>query len=86
VAIFNLMEDRGHRGDLARAAGSGCRTGPSSRRQASSTAPWYEKLRDEELAKLPDSPQLKQARRILDDLVLGEFVEFLTLPAYEQLE
>jgi len=45
------------------------------------TAALYEKLRDEELAKLPDSPQLKQARRILDDLVLGEFVEFLTLPA-----
>src|SRR5436190_4163075 len=46
----------------------------------------YEKLRDEELAKLPGSPQLQQARRILDDLVLGEFVEFLTLPAYELLE
>ena len=46
----------------------------------------YEKLRDDELGKLPQSEDLKKARRILDDLVLGEFVEFLTLPAYELLE
>ena len=30
--------------------------------------------------------QVQPARKILDQLVLGEFVEFLTLPAYELLE
>jgi malate synthase len=46
----------------------------------------YEKLRDEEMGKLKGVPNADRARKILDDLVLGEFVEFLTLPAYEQLE
>jgi malate synthase len=46
----------------------------------------YEKLRDEEMGKLQGVPNAGRARKILDDLVLGEFPEFLTLPAYEQLE
>ncbi|HET9752066.1 MAG TPA: hypothetical protein VFP52_03870, partial [Myxococcales bacterium] len=46
----------------------------------------YEQLRDDELGKIAGLPQLKEARQILDGLVLGEFVEFLTLPAYERLE
>jgi malate synthase len=86
VAIFNLMEDAAT-AEISRAQlwqwvqnGAKLVDGRPIDRSV------YEKLRDEELAKLPDSRQLQQARRILDDLVLGEFVEFLTLPAYEQLE
>ena len=48
--------------------------------------PLYEKLRDEEMAKLTPSAHLQEARKILDSLATGEFVEFLTLPAYELLE
>ena len=86
VAIFNLMEDAAT-AEISRAQlwqwvqnGAKLADGRLVDRNL------YEKLRDEELAKLPASPQLVQARRILDDLVLGEFVEFLTLPAYELLE
>ncbi|MGE4232875.1 MAG: malate synthase A [Bacteriovoracia bacterium] len=43
----------------------------------------YEKIRDEELATL--GKQYEPAAKLLDKLVLGEFVEFLTLPAYELL-
>ncbi len=46
----------------------------------------YEQLRDSEMGKLSEVPHADAARKILDGLVLGEFVEFLTLPAYEQLE
>jgi malate synthase len=86
VAIFNLMEDAAtaeiSRAQLWQWVQNGARLAdgrPVDRAL-------YEKLRDEEQAKLLDSAHLKQARRILDDLVLGDFVEFLTLPAYEQLE
>ena len=43
----------------------------------------YEQLRDSEMGKLGGVPHVEEARKILDGLVLGEFVEFLTLPAYE---
>ena len=86
VAIFNLMEDAAT-AEISRAQlwqwvqnGAKLADGRLVDRNL------YEKLRDEELAKLPASPQLVQARRILDDLVLGVFVEFLTLPTYELLE
>jgi len=86
VAIFNLMEDAAtaeiSRAQLWQWVQNGAKLADGRLIDRA----LYEKLRDEELAKLPDSPQLKQARRILDDLVLGDFVEFLTLPAYEQLE
>jgi malate synthase len=86
VAIFNLMEDAAtaeiSRAQLWQWVQNGAKLAEG--RQIDRAL--YEKLRDEELAMLPDSPQLQQARRIVDGLVLGEFVEFLTLPAYEQLE
>jgi malate synthase len=86
VAIFNLMEDAAtaeiSRAQLWQWVQNGAKLADG--RQIDRTL--YGKLRDEELGKLQDSPQLQQARRILDDLVLGEFVEFLTLPAYELLE
>jgi malate synthase len=51
----------------------------------------YCSIRDEEVAKLKDArggdtPQLDQAVKLLDDLVLsGEFAQFLTIPAYQLL-
>jgi malate synthase len=86
VAIFNLMEDAAtaeiSRAQLWQWVQNGAKLADGRLVDRA----LYEKLRDEELAKLPASPQLVQARRILDDLVLGVFVEFLTLPAYELLE
>jgi malate synthase len=49
----------------------------------------YETIRDEELSSLTKDQQghFAHARQILDELVTSkEFVEFLTIPAYEQLE
>ena len=48
----------------------------------------YEQLRDEELTKLGGESRDRygEARAILDSLVDGAFVDFLTLPAYEKLE
>jgi malate synthase len=51
----------------------------------------YCRIRDEEVAKLKDArggetPQLDQAVKLLDELVLGsEFKAFLTIPAYQLL-
>jgi malate synthase len=40
----------------------------------------------EEIAKLDDTPALDEARELFEQVALGdEFVEFLTLPAYERL-
>jgi malate synthase len=86
VAIFNLMEDAAT-AEISRAQlWQWVQNGAKLADGRPIDRALYEKLRDEELAKLPASPQLLQARRILDDLVLGEFLEFLTLPAYELLE
>jgi malate synthase len=86
VAIFNLMEDAAT-AEISRAQlWQWVQNGAKLADGCPIDRALYEKLRDEELAKLPASPQLQKARRILDDLVLGEFVEFLTLPAYELLE
>jgi malate synthase len=53
------------------------------------TAELYRKIREEELAAVitsagPDS-RYRQAAALLDELVLGEFEEFLTIPAYRYL-
>ena len=42
---------------------------------------------DEEVAALPDTPRLDEARRVFEQVALAdEFVEFLTLPAYALLD
>lgn len=49
----------------------------------------YDRVRDEELASLggPDEGRYREAAEILDKLVLtGEFIEFLTLIAYDYLD
>ncbi len=93
VAIFNLMEDTAtaeisraqlwqwvrHRVALADGAGA----------EASVTAELYARLRDEEIEKLGgrEKGELGQAADLLDDLVMGDdFVDFLTLGAYERLQ
>ena len=45
-----------------------------------------EAIADEEVAALPDTPRLDEARRVFEQVSLAdEFVDFLTLPAYELL-
>ena len=45
----------------------------------------YQKIREEEMGKLGHGGQLDAAVKLLDRLVEGAFLDFLTLPAYEQL-
>jgi malate synthase len=86
AAIFNLMEDAAtaeiSRAQLWQWVQNGAKLDDG--RQIDRKL--YEKLRDDEMGKLKGVSQVDAARKILDDLVLGEFVEFLTLPAYELLE
>jgi malate synthase len=86
AAIYNLMEDAAT-AEISRAQlwqwvqnGAKLEDGRTIDRKL------YEQLRDDELGKLSGVPHLQEAQQILDGLVLGEFVEFLTLPAYERLE
>jgi malate synthase len=86
AAIYNLMEDAAT-AEISRAQlwqwvqnGAKLEDGRTIDRKL------YEQLRDDELGKLSGVPHVKEAQQILDGLVLGEFVEFLTLPAYERLE
>ena len=86
VAIFNLMEDAAtaeiSRAQLWQWVKNGARLEDGRGIDRS----LYEKLRDDEFSKLQQGRHLDQARKVLDGLVLGEFVDFLTLPAYELLE
>jgi malate synthase len=53
------------------------------------TAELYRKVREEELAPLlasaDGSSGMQDAAALLDELVLGEFQEFLTIPGYRRL-
>jgi malate synthase len=86
AAIYNLMEDAAtaeiSRAQLWQWVQNGAKLDDGRQIDAK----LYGKLRDGELGKLEGVPYVDQARKILDDLVLGEFVDFLTLPAYELLE
>ena len=43
-------------------------------------------IADEEVAALPETPRLNEARQVFEQVALAdEFVDFLTLPAYELL-
>ena len=51
------------------------------------TAGLYSSVRDEESSKLGNVPHLEASLRLLDGLVLAsEFTEFLTIPAYRELD
>ncbi len=89
AAIFNLMEDVAtaeiSRSQLWQWVHNHARL--SDGRVAEPAL--YEQVRSEELAKLggPGAGHFREAAEILDGLVVAEeFVEFLTLPAYRQLE
>ena len=89
AAIFNLMEDVATaeiaRSQLWQWTHNGARL--SDGREA--TRELYEEIRRQELAQLggPETGRLREASEILDGLVgSGEFIEFLTLPAYRYLE
>jgi malate synthase len=44
-------------------------------------------IEDQEVGSLSDVPRLDEARRVFEQVALNdEFVEFLTLPAYELLD
>ena len=79
VAIFNLMEDAA--------------TSEISRSQVWQwlrhdrvTRAKVDRAIDEEVAKLGDAPGVDEARELFEQVATGEeFVEFLTLPAYDHL-
>jgi malate synthase len=86
VAIFNLMEDAAtaeiSRGQLWQ----WLRNGAKLEDGKPFTKELYQRFREEELAKLPSGGRMPEAVKLLDNLVLGEFVDFLTLPAYGMLD
>jgi malate synthase len=88
VAIYNLMEDAAtaeiSRAQLWQWLEHGAKL--DSGRVASGEL--YRQVRNGELARLKrelGDGRLEEAAAILDQLVEGEFVDFLTLPAYERL-
>jgi malate synthase len=90
VAIFNLMEDAAT-AEISRAQlWWWVHRGGKLDDGRPVTAALYRAIRDDEagkLAGLPAAAQLPQAAAILDNLVENDgFEEFLTLPAYQQLE
>jgi malate synthase len=89
VAIHNLMEDAAtaeiSRMQLAQwiAHGTEIDAGGEMTRE------YYQRLREEELRRILDEEpagRFQEAAALLDTLVLGEHVEFLTLPGYVLLE
>src|SRR5579875_3648793 len=85
VGIFDLMEDAAT-AEISRSQlwqwlkwGAKMADGRTVDRQL------FERTVQEELAKLDGSAEFKDAARLLTELVEGEFVEFLTLVAYELL-
>lgn len=86
AAINNLMEDAAT-AEISRAQiWQWIRHGAKTEDGEAITAERYERLRDEELAKLNQDGKAKEAAGVLDGLVLtDDFVSFLTLPAYPLL-
>jgi malate synthase len=79
VAIFNLMEDAATSEISRSQVWQWLRHGRVTREQVERTIA-------EETAALEGTPRLDEARVLFEQVALGEeFVEFLTLPAYEQL-
>jgi malate synthase len=86
AAIYNLMEDAAT-AEISRAQlWQWVQNGAKLEDGRTIDKKLYEQLRDDEIGKIASLPHVKEAQQILDGLVLGEFVDFLTLPAYERLE
>ncbi|HEY0370566.1 MAG TPA: malate synthase A [Thermoanaerobaculia bacterium] len=46
----------------------------------------YQRIRDEELARIGDQPHVQTAAKLFDELILAdELADFLTIPAYQEL-
>jgi malate synthase len=79
VAIFNLMEDAATSEISRSQVWQWLKHGKVTREQV-------ERVIEEEVAKLDGDGKVEEARRLFEQVALGdEFVEFLTLPAYERL-
>ena len=89
AAIHNLMEDAAT-AEISRAQlWQWIRNAARLADGQTATTKLYEKVRDEEVAKLggPQQGRLREAVEILDGLVLSDqFGEFLTNPAYRYLD
>ena len=87
AAINNLMEDAAT-AEISRAQlWQWIHHNQSTEEGTAITKDWYRQVREEELAKLSESPlPCADAAAILDSLVLSDdFLTFLTLPAYGKL-
>jgi malate synthase len=87
VAIFNLMEDAATAEISRSQLWQWLRKGATLEDGRKVTPELYQQVKAEEIAKLGDLPRLREAADLLDSLVLQpQFEEFLTLPAYAQLD
>jgi len=92
VAIHNLMEDAATAEISRSQLWQWIRHGAPIDGAGTMTREYYLRVRAEELSRLEqtvqgdDAARLRDAAALLDTLVLGDFVEFLTLPGYELLE
>ncbi|HET6213987.1 MAG TPA: malate synthase A, partial [Micromonosporaceae bacterium] len=87
VAINNLMEDAAtaeiSRSQVWQWIHNGVRTDAG----VAVTAELVRRIEDEELAKLGDAQRFAAARALFDQVALGDdFVDFLTLPAYQLID
>ena len=79
VAIFNLMEDAATSEISRSQVWQWLHHGRVSRAQVDAAI-------TDEVARLGELPAVDEARALFEQVALGdEFVEFLTLPAYERL-
>jgi malate synthase len=89
VAINNLMEDAATAEISRTQLWQWIRHGVALRSDGTITAGLYRKMREQELAPLLASAaadsRWEDAAALLDELVLGEFQEFLTVPGYQRL-
>jgi malate synthase len=89
AAINNLMEDVATAEISRTQLWQWIRHGVQLPQRGTVTAELYRKVREEELAPLVAAAgagsRYQEAASLLDDLVLGQFQEFLTIPAYRQL-
>jgi malate synthase len=86
VAIFNLMEDAATaeicRSQIWQWVHNGCKLSDGT----PVTADLVRRIVDEELVKLGDAGEFREARETFEAVALADdFVEFLTLPAYERM-
>ena len=78
---------RRRRRSAARSCGNGCGSKRRSTTAARFTRDLFDQLFDEEVGLLADVPNIAEAARLMHDMIVAdEFVEFLTLPAYELLD